>query len=131
MGEGQTGNSFVGLWQVTYTSGGAVWDMSFDTWHSDGTEYDNDWAPPSTSAVCEGVWVSTGPRTVKLHHVGWVWDASGTTLTGSFTLDEVNTLKSDGSTYTGTFTFQVHSLDGTPLGLPTQGEISAKRIKVP
>ena len=124
-------DTIVGLWHVTYTSAGAVWDMSFDTYHSDGTENDNDMAPPSTSSVCEGVWRMTGPRTIKLHHVGWVWDSSGTVLPGTFTLDEVNTLSSNGKGYSGSFLFQVLDLNGNPAGPPTMGTIAATRITVP
>jgi hypothetical protein len=108
-----------------------VWDMSFDTWHSDGTENDNDITPPALGAVCEGVWQQTGPLTYKLHHVGWAWDPTGTTLIGFFTLDEVNTLDKDGNVYTGDFTYQVFDMNGNPIGSPTTGTIAAARIIVP
>ncbi len=127
---GPPNHSIVGLWQVTYYLEDSVWDMSFDTWHSDGTENDNDMTPPALSAVCEGVWEQTGPQTYKLHHVGWAWDASGFGFLGYFILDEVNTFGSDGNSYTGFFTFQVYDLDGKPIGASTTGTIGATRITV-
>jgi len=123
-------NSIVGLWQLTYTSGGSVWDMSFDTYHADGTENDNDMSPPSLSSICEGVWEMIGPRTIKLHHVGWVWDPTGTILLGVFSLDEINTLSNDGNSYSGVFTFQNYDTDWNPIGPPTPGTTSAVRISV-
>src|SRR5215475_7071732 len=30
--------SIVGLWNVTFSSGGQVVDVAYDAWHSDGTE---------------------------------------------------------------------------------------------
>jgi len=124
-------NSIVGLWQVTYTVGGGLWDMSFDTWHSDGTENENTLDSPLISAVCWGVWDTVGPRTVKLHHVGWNYDSTGTVLLGTFTLDQTDSLSQDGSSYTGTFTFQPYDLDGNPQGPPTTGQVSATRITLP
>ncbi len=67
-------DSIVGLWHVIYSlSPTVVFNESFDTWHSDGTEYDNAYLPPSGKSVCEGVWKQIGPRTVRLHHVGWTF----------------------------------------------------------
>ena len=127
---GSVNVSIVGLWQVAYYSGGIFFDASFDTWHADGTENDNDMAPPAASAVCEGVWEMAGPRTAKLHHVGWAWDITGSVLLGTFTLDEIDTLGNDGNTYTGTFTLQYYDPNGYPLGAPILGTISATRITV-
>ena len=124
-------NSIVGLWQVTYSVDGALWDISFDTWHADGTENENTLDSPLISAVCWGVWEQTGPRTSKLHHVGWNYDASGTVLLGTFTLDQTDTLSQDGLSYTGTFSFQTYDLKGNPQGPPTTGNVSATRITVP
>jgi hypothetical protein len=127
---GPAKNSIVGLWQVTYTSGGSLWDMSFETWHDDGTEFENAMDSPLISAVCQGVWMQAGPKTVKLHHLGWNYDSTGTTLLGTFTLDQTNTLGPDGATYTGIFTFQPYDLTGAPVGPPTQGTVAATRVTV-
>lgn len=121
-------NSIVGLWQVTYTVDSAVWDMAFDTWHSDGTEFENAMDSPLISAVCQGAWEMAGPNTVKLHHVGWQYDPTGTVLLGTFTIDEMDTLTGTGYTYSGEFTFQLYDLNGNPSGAPTKGVVSAVRI---
>jgi len=121
-------NSIVGLWQVTYTSAGSLFDMSFDTWHSDGTEFENAMDSPLVSAVCQGVWEMVGPKTASLHHVGWNYDTTGTLLLGTFTLDQTDTLSSDGNAYSGTFTFQTYDLNGNPVGAPVQGTVAAVRI---
>jgi hypothetical protein len=123
-------NSIVGMWQTTYTSGGVLFDMSFEQWHSDGTEFENAMDSPLISAVCQGVWQYITPRTVKLHHLGWSYDASGTTLLGTFSFDQVNTLANDGNSYTGTFVFQPYDLDGNPVGDPITGNVSSVRVTV-
>jgi len=123
-------DTFVGVWQVTYSVGGNTWDMSFDSWHADGTENDNDITPPLMSAMCEGVWELTAPRTAALRHVGWTWDQTGFNLIGPFQLLETNTLSADGNSYSGNFTLQQYDLDWNPVGQPTSGTISAARITV-
>jgi hypothetical protein len=42
-------------------------------WHSDGTEFENAWLPPDTGNICFGVWKEVAPRTVRLHHIGWLF----------------------------------------------------------
>jgi len=67
-----------------------------------------------------------------LHHVGWLFDPSHPTnsATNSFTLDEEVTVSHDGTTYSGTFTFKIWNLDGTPTPVEVTGTISATRIVV-
>jgi hypothetical protein len=50
-------------------------------------------------------------------------------LTGSVTIDEVNTVASDGQTYTGTHTFSFYDPDGNMMQQVT-GIQTAKRITV-
>ena len=38
--EGSQTGSIVGLWLVTFECDGAVWDVGFDQWHSDGTDFE-------------------------------------------------------------------------------------------
>jgi hypothetical protein len=38
--EGSQNGSIVGLWLVTFECDGAVWDVGFDQWHSDGTDFE-------------------------------------------------------------------------------------------
>jgi hypothetical protein len=123
-------NSIVGLWQVTYSVGGGIWDRSFETWHADGTEFENAMDSPLISAVCQGVWIQIGSRTVKLHHLGWSYDATGTVLLGTFSLDQVNTLAPGGNAYTGRFVFQPYDLNGDPAGPPLEGTVSATRVAI-
>jgi hypothetical protein len=124
--------SIVGLWHVTYTiTGGGLFNDTFDTWHSDGTEFESAFLPPEAGNVCVGVWKTFG-GSVKLHHVGWLFTPSSTpgTATGSFTLDEINTVSRDGKAYTGNFTFQMYDMNGVAQGNPVTGTIAATRITV-
>src|SRR5579863_1508681 len=47
--------SIVGLWNVTFLSGGQVVDVAFDAWHGDQTEILNDYTDPIEGNVCLGV----------------------------------------------------------------------------
>lgn len=122
--------SIVGLWHVMYTAGGAPFNDTFDTWHADGTEFESAFLPPDSGNVCVGVWKSERNGKIKLHHIGWLFSSGTTTASGSFTLDEVNTVSRDGSCYTGSFTFQVYDINGDPQGDPVIGTIAATRITV-
>jgi hypothetical protein len=126
-----TTNPIVGLWGVDYTAGGKPFNQTLDQWHSDGTEFENADLPVAGGNICFGVWKSTGSRSVRLHHIGWTYDAvNGGPANGVFTLDENNTVSEDGKTYTGTFTFQVYDTKGDPLGEPVKGTMLATRITV-
>lgn len=132
-GSGQKSSaSIVGLWHVVYTAGGSVFNVTLDQWHSDGTEFENAWLPPDTGNICFGVWKEVAPRTVHLHHVGWLFTPGSTppTASGVFTLDEVNKVSRDGSIYTGAFTFKTYNINGTPTGVVVKGTILARRITV-
>lgn len=122
-------NSIVGLWQTRYTTGGAVFAVSFKQWHSDGTELDNIDQNPALGSVCMGVWKQTSLRSVDLHHVGWVFNPDGSPG-GSFTIDESDTLAENGKTYTGTFTFRTFDVNGSPTGVEVSGNVAATRIIV-
>ena len=126
-----TTNPIVGLWGVDYTAGGKPFNQTLDQWHSDGTEFENADLPVAGGNICFGVWKSTGSRSVRLHHIGWTYDAvNGGPANGVFTLDENNTVSEDGKTYTGTFTFQAYDTKGDPLGEPVKGTMLATRITV-
>jgi hypothetical protein len=126
-----SGDPIVGLWHVVYTSGGKTFNETLDQWHSDGTEFENAYLAPAQGNICFGVWKSTGSRCVRLHHIGWTFDATSNTATanGTFTLDEENTVSSDGKSYTGTFTFKTFDLNGNQ-GMEATGTIAATRITV-
>jgi len=135
--------SIVGLWHVIYTTGSgnnsSTFNDTFDTWHSDGTEFETAYLAPVGGDVCVGVWKQTGPHTFVLHHVGWLFnplDSNGnaTNLMGNatnyFTLDETIVVAPNGESYTGHFTFKIWNLDGTFTGVEVPGAIAATRITV-
>jgi len=123
--EGQIGPSepvtIVGLWHVIYTATYSTSGplpvpvippgppssfqlvQSYKTWHADGTEWENAFLPPMGGNVCFGVWKDLGHGTVKLHHVGLMFDPSTGTVAATFTVDEINTVAPNGKTYKGTF----------------------------
>ena len=91
------GDSIVGLWHVVYTADGKTFNETFDQWHSDGTEFENAWLPPDTGNICFGVWKEVATRTVRLHHIGWLFTPGSIppTASGTFTLDETNVVSRD------------------------------------
>jgi len=125
--------TIVGLWHVIYTNSAdqSTFNDTFDTWHSDGTEFESAFLAPAGGDVCVGVWKKIG-QSVTLHHVGWLFNPSTptATATNTFTLDEVVSLDKGGKTYTGTFTFKVWNLDGTPTPVVVTGTMAATRITV-
>jgi hypothetical protein len=116
-------------WQTIYTAGGATFAQTLKQWHSDGTEFENVAHDPEIGNICFGVWKQAGVRTVRLHHVGWLFDTTGT-LTGSFTMDETDTLAPNGMSYKGMFVFKTYNTDGAYSGTTVAGTIAASRITV-
>ncbi len=152
-GEPNQPRSIVGLWHVNYT---ANYDNNFPlppasqatppfpflesykTWHADGTEFENAFLPPSGGNVCFGVWEDLGHGTVKLHHIGLMFnpDATGPAdaVANVFTVDETDTVAPNGKTYTGTFDFKIFGPTdvfgtGTPVA-EVRGTTAATRITV-
>ena len=124
--------TIVGLWHVIYTAGGATFNDTFDTWHSDGTEFESAYLAPAAGDVCVGVWKSTGFRSVKVHHIGWIFNPATPTASASnyFTLDEEVTVAQDNKSYSGKFTFKIWNLDGSATPVEETGTIAATRITV-
>jgi hypothetical protein len=124
----------VGLWHVIYTNGldQSTFNDTFDTWHSDGTEFESAFLPPAGGDVCVGVWKESGERSVTLHHVGWLFNPATPTATAvnSFTIDSEITVAADCKSYSGHFTFKIWNLDGTPTKTEVTGTIAATRITV-
>jgi hypothetical protein len=124
--------AIVGLWHVIYTNSAdqSTFNDTFDTWHSDGTEFESAFLAPAGGNLCVGVWRETGLRRVTLHHVGWLFNPStpAATATNTFTLDEDISVSADQMSYSGTFTFKVWNLDGSPTPLEVTGSIAATRI---
>ena len=146
--EGSEKASIVGLWHVIYTGtsddnfppGGPFpptpfqFLESFKTWHADGTEFENAFLPPTGGNVCFGVWKEVDDCTVKLHHIGLMFNPDGTLL-AIFTVDETDKVASDGKTYKGSFDFKLWppSYDAVGKGSPiseVKGTTAATRITV-
>ena len=147
-GEWNEHATIVGLWHVNYT---ATYDdnfppggpfpptpfpflESFKTWHADGTEFENAFLPPTGGNICFGVWKDLGKGTVKLHHIGLMFNSDGS-LSAIFTDDETNTVAPDGKTYKGMFDFKLWppSYDAVGVGKPiaeVKGTVAATRITV-
>jgi hypothetical protein len=126
MGVSQRHDSIVGLWHVVYTSGGVTAYESFDQWHADGLEFEV--ADTQLGAMCQGTWEQTAPGTVKLFHVGWNFDPTGTTLIGYFTLVQTDTLSPDGNAYDGVFLLQNFDLSGNHVPGDQAGPVHATRL---
>jgi hypothetical protein len=125
--------SIVGLWHLNYT--GTYDDNfppnqpatppfpfleSYKTWHADGTEFENAFLPPAGGNICFGVWKDLGRGTVKLHHVGLMFDPVTGAVANVFTVDEIDTVAPNGKTYKGTFDFKLFDATdvfgtGTPI----------------
>src|SRR5205823_3559049 len=108
------GGSILGLWHATYVnSDGTPAFESFKFWHPDGTEWESANGSPLDGNVCLGVWKETRAGTIRLHHVAWTF-ANGI-LTGTLTIDELNTVAPNSRTYTGTHTVTYYDLNGNLL----------------
>ena len=147
-GEWNEHANIVGLWHVNYTAtsddnfppGGPYpptpfpFLESFKTWHGDGTEFENAVLPPAGGNTCFGVWKELGNGSVKLHHIGLMFNTDGS-LSAIFTVDETDTVSPDGKTYKGTFDFKLWppSYDAVGAGKPiaeVKGTTAATRITV-
>ena len=143
--EGEESNkpaSIVGLWHVIYTATSASGPFSptpfqfvetYKTWHGDGTEFENAFLPPAGGNICFGVWKDLGDRRVKLHHIGLMFASDGA-ISNVFTVDETDTVASDGKTYSGAFDFKLFLPTdvygtGTPLA-EVKGTTAGTRITV-
>jgi hypothetical protein len=81
--DGFYSDSIVGLWHVVYTvlpPGGhpSVQNVSLKEWHSDGTEFENAYLAPDGGNMCFGAWKTIAPRTVHVHHIGWIFTPGST-----------------------------------------------------
>jgi hypothetical protein len=120
--------TIVGLWNVTFTSGGQVVDQGFDSWQLGGTEILNDTPPPATGNVCLGTWMQLSPHVFKLKHPSWTFDNSGN-LTGTAVITEQVTVDALSNNYQGPYSYDIYDLNGSRLQHFT-GTITGKRITV-
>ena len=145
-GEESNGSAaIVGLWHVIYTANFASpsgnfpptpfqFAESLKTWHADGTELENAFLPPTGGNVCFGVWKETGHGSVKLHHIGLMFDSMGR-VSNIFTIDEKDTVAGNVKTYSGMFDFKLWppNFDAVGVGTPLaeiKGAVLATRITV-
>lgn len=152
--EGRSRAPIVGLWDVVYT---ATYDNnfppgqpapplpftfleSFKTWHADGTEFENAFLPPTGGNVCFGVWKDIGSGTVKLHHIGLMFNSTAGSpdfgkVAAIFTDDETVVVAPNGKTYAGDFDFRLwgNTYASVGVGSPiaeVKGTVAATRITV-
>ena len=128
MPNSESPDSIVGLWHTMYTAENAPFAETFKEWHSDGTEFENVNHNPAIGSVCVGVWKQVGVRTVRLHHLGFLFNADGTSA-GTFVVEETDTLAAHGRSYVGTFTFSTYDVNGNLTG-EVKGTVAATRITV-
>jgi hypothetical protein len=118
--------TIVGLWHVNYTLGdGTPFTQTFKMFWSEGVEFENALNPPA-GAICYGVWKQLGHATVKIHHIGVLWSSDGK-ISGTFTIDEEDTVASSGKSYSGNFEFKQYDPTGNPVA-DLKGTTSAKRV---
>jgi hypothetical protein len=141
--------SIVGLWHVIFTATSNdnfppgvspqpqppfQFVETLKTWHADGTEFENAFLPPGGGNVCFGVWKELSKDTVKLHHTGLMFNPDGS-LSAIFTVDETDTVSSNGKSYKGVFDFKLWppSYEAVGVGAPiseVQGTTLASRVTV-
>jgi hypothetical protein len=129
MPNSESRDSIVGLWHTMYTAGNAPFAETLKEWHSDGTEFENVNHNPAIGAVCVGVWKQIGGRMVRLHHLGFLFNADGSSA-GTFVVKETDTLAANGTSYAGTFTFKTFDVNGNFTGIEVKGTVIATRIMV-
>jgi hypothetical protein len=153
--EGEDSNapaSIVGLWHLIYTATDSTsgplpvpvippgppssfqFLESFKTWHADGTEFENAFLPPAGGNICFGVWKDSDHGSVKLHHIGLMFDSMGN-VSNIFTVDEKDTVSRNGQSYSGSFDFRLWppTFAAVGVGKPLQeisGTTAATRITV-
>lgn len=139
--------TIVGLWHLIYS---ATYDNNFPpgnpatppfpflesykTWHGDGTEFENAFLPPVSGDICFGVWKDLGHGSVKLHHVGLMFDPATGAVANTFTVDEVDTVAPNGKTYAGWFDFKLFDATdvygtGTPIS-EVKGTTAGTRMTI-
>lgn len=126
----QDNDPITGMWQVTFTSGGATIDAGFSVWNADGTEIMNSGdRSPLTSNFCLGVWKSLGNNFYKLNHGAISWDPTGTVQVGPANIVEQVQLSPKGNSFSGTFTITQYDMNKNVLA-SIAGTITGTRINV-
>ena len=111
------GADVVGLWHVVFTQnaafGGGLFDDSYSTWHSDGTEIMNSGVhSPAYGNFCMGAWTKTGPSTYALKHVALDYSMQplgSTTPSVIVIIHEQVTVDRTGNHFTGSFSADIYA----------------------
>jgi hypothetical protein len=116
----------VGLWSVSFHSGGHVIDFGYQAWHSDGTEILNSGGrSPASENFCLGAWAQTAANRYALNHFALSYDPATGMLNAKVNIKESVGLNANGSQFFGSFTFNVtdpktgallQSVSGTIIG---------------
>ena len=118
--------SIVGLWHIRFLVGDQTIQEAFQIWNTSGTEVHNPNVDPRTGSICLGAWKEAAPRTFKLTHRVWSYDARGNFL-GTINLNETLVLGDRGNTHNGSFTLDFYD----PLGnfmFEVPGSVIGERI---
>jgi hypothetical protein len=117
-----------GFWHTTYISdftGPAF--QGYQQWHSDGLEWESANAFPG--AMCLGTFIPTGPRSIRLFHVGW-FPGGGPNGSVRFVLTEPDTVVSlDGNSFEGRYDQKFFDANGK-LVLEDKGKVQGTRLTV-
>ena len=118
----------VGMWSVSFVSGGTEIDHGISQWHSDGTEFMNSGGlSPATQNFCMGVWKNVN-GVYKLNHFAFTYDLSGNP-TGTANIREKVFVGHPANTFSGSFTIDIYDLSGN-LVAHVEGTITGTRITV-
>jgi hypothetical protein len=126
----------VGFWKVDLISegntgfglpDGAIFDSALAQVHDDGTEVSDGSRDPVTGSICFGSWKKISRLHYHLNHFGKSW--VGGVYVGLARIQEEWLLSEDGNSFTGTFTVDQYDTVGNLLAHFT-GKVAARRINI-
>ena len=128
------GSDIVGMWEFEFVAKnipgappeGIVIDHGYTQWHSDGTEITNSSRPPATGNFCLGVWKKSGPSTYTLTHRALSFNPDGTPE-GPAAIHEDVVVDRSGNHFSGTFTIDQFDTLGN-LKIHIEGDVRGTRI---
>lgn len=118
--------SIVGFWHIRFLVGGQQIQEAFQIWNVGGTEVHNPNQNPG-GGVCLGSWKETGPRTSKLTHRVWNYDATGNFL-GTIHVAETITVSRNGRTQAGSFALDFYDPSGNFI-TEVAGAVIGERVQ--
>ena len=119
----------VGLWKVSFVDASQNYsDISYISYHSDFTEFQNSERVPATGAVCQGVWERTGRFTFRVNHYALAYGDSQN-LTNVIRIRESITVDESGKTFTGDFVQDVYDTAHHLLAT-FKGPMTGKRVTI-